>query len=444
MSRAVKGLAKDEILIREKIAYGCGDLSSNLMWGMTSSYLMFFYTDIDGLPVTAVAWILLIARTFDAFCDPTIGWILDRKGGTVIPKIIGRLAVAFGVTGFLCFYAAPFSTQGRILWAGVTYIIFGAIYSVINTPYGALGTMMTRSLHDRVSLNAFRMMGCQSGQFIVSSLTIPAMMWLGGGTGMVQRQHGMALYAFTLAVIATVLWVMVSRNCCVRYPSPPSLQNPARSLRNIAANRSLWLCNGLVFLQFVGLAALYGFALYYARVVLGGTEKLGSVLLTTATVMSFFGATLSQYVTKRLGFLQTTLTAMLVQLLCYAMLLMTGWSQTSFLTLFALLTGAQGIMSPLYYVLLSSAIDEGRAATNESTTGLAYSLNTLVTKFSMGVTGFILAQLLSYGHYSGTLTTFPESTKQWISAGFVGLPLAATCLQICLILLWSRRNALHS
>ena len=32
--------------VKEKIAYGCGDAASNMMWGMTSSYLMYYYTDI--------------------------------------------------------------------------------------------------------------------------------------------------------------------------------------------------------------------------------------------------------------------------------------------------------------------------------------------------------------------------------------------------------------
>lgn len=49
-----EGLAA-EITSREKIAYGCGDLSSNLMWGLTSSYLMFYYTDIYGIAPQAVA-----------------------------------------------------------------------------------------------------------------------------------------------------------------------------------------------------------------------------------------------------------------------------------------------------------------------------------------------------------------------------------------------------
>ena len=444
MSKAIDTLPEAGVPLREKIAYGCGDLSSTLMWGMTSSYLMYFYPYIDGLPVTAVAWILLVARTFDAFCDPAVGWLLDRKGGIIIPKIIGRLSIAFGVTGFLCFYTPPFSPHLRIFWAAVTYIIFGAIYSFINTPYGALGTMMTRSIHHRVGLNAFRMMGCQSGQIIISSLTIPAILWLGGGTDLIQRQQGTTRYAFILALTSIALWTVVSRNCHVRYPTPPTKQNFLRILKYLLNNRTLWLCNSLVFLQFMGLASLYGFSLYYARVVLGGSENLGSIILTIATITGFLGALFSQYINNILGFRKTFISTIFLQILCYTSLLIGNFHHTLFFCFFSLLTGSQGIASPLYFTLLSSAIDDGLKKTGVNTTGIAYSLNTLVTKFSMGITGFILAFLLSYGHYTADKAVFSINTQKWISDGFLGLPLVAACLQFGLIVLWPRKGALGS
>jgi hypothetical protein len=37
-------------LWRQRIGYGIADLSCNLVWQMISLYLMFFYTDVMGLP----------------------------------------------------------------------------------------------------------------------------------------------------------------------------------------------------------------------------------------------------------------------------------------------------------------------------------------------------------------------------------------------------------
>ena len=432
----------NEVSLHEKVAYGCGDLSSNLMWGMTSSYLMFYYTDIYGLPVAAVGWILLVARVFDAFCDPTIGYVIDRQGGLVVPRLIRSLALPFGVGGFLCFWALPLSPHGKIVWALLTYIVLGAIYSCINTPYGALGTMITRNAHDRVGLNAFRMMGCQGGQFIVSLFTIPAITWLGGGTGVVQRQHGMALYALCLAITATVLWRYVARVCVTRYPPEPARHSPMVLLRALAGNRCWWLCNALVFLQFVGLAALYGFALYYARIILGGTEEMGGILLTVATVMGFVGAVICPPIVRRLGVVGSAAVCVLIQVAAYLLLLPAGGSLPFFFAAFALLTLAQGVTSPLYYVLLAHAIDVGRMRSPVNTGGMAYSINTLVTKLSMGVTGFILASFLAYGHYTGGVHTTSPDLEHWIRAGFVWLPLGAATLQLAFLAFWPRGIAL--
>lgn len=427
-----------EVSLREKVAYGCGDLSSNLMWGMTSSYLMFYYTDIYGLPVVAVGWILLAARIFDAFCDPAIGYIIDRRGGHIVPRLIRSLAVVFGLLGCLCFLPAPFSPQGKILWAMLTYTAFGAIYSCINTPYGALGTMMTRSAHDRVDLNAFRMMGCQGGQFIVSLLTIPAITWLGGGASMLQRQHGMALYAMMLALAATILWRYVGRICVTRYPPPPVRHSPIVVLHTLARNRSWWICNALVFLQFAGLAALYGFALYYAHIILRGSDELGSILLTVATITGFTGAIICPHGVRLLGVVGTAMTCLCTQVVACVLLALAGGSTPFFFVAFVTLTLAQGIASPLYYVLLAHAIDRGRLASSTNTAGVAYSINTLVTKISMGITGFILAGFLSRGHYAVGASTYPAGLQHWVMAGFVWLPMGAAALQLMFLALWPR------
>lgn len=37
-------------LWRQRLGYGVADLSCNLVWQLISLYLMFFYTDIMGLP----------------------------------------------------------------------------------------------------------------------------------------------------------------------------------------------------------------------------------------------------------------------------------------------------------------------------------------------------------------------------------------------------------
>ena len=426
----------NELSRREKLAYGCGDLSSNLMWGLTSAYLMFYYTDIYGIPAASVAWILLFARVFDAFCDPAIGWVVDRKGGLFIRPLIRNLAIPLGIADFFCFLPFPLSPTGKILWAGGTYIIFGAVYSCINTPYGALAPMMTKSARERVDLNSFRMMGCQVGQFCIAALTIPAITWLGGGSSMAHRQRGITIFVLLLSFLGIILWRVVAKNCVARYPTVPARHDIRKTLKLLFKNKLWLICNAIVFQQFIVIAALYGFAIYYVKCVLGGTDGLGGAVLTLASVCSFIGASCCPISGRRLGIMKTATMATALQGVAYAAMLLSGAWLPGFFIAFVALALGQGLMSPISYVFLATAIDNGRAVDGTGAAGLAYSINTLISKVSMGVTGFVLAFCLSYGRYDASALVINHTTAIWVTTGFVVLPLASVIIQYGLLILW--------
>lgn len=56
-----------------KIAYGFGEVGSQFSWGMISSYLTLFYTDVVGLAPSLISCIMIIARVWDAVNDPMFG-----------------------------------------------------------------------------------------------------------------------------------------------------------------------------------------------------------------------------------------------------------------------------------------------------------------------------------------------------------------------------------
>lgn len=55
--------------LREKIAYGMGDVGSNLMLSIGTLYLLKFYTDELGMPAYYGGIIFLVAKFFTAFTD---------------------------------------------------------------------------------------------------------------------------------------------------------------------------------------------------------------------------------------------------------------------------------------------------------------------------------------------------------------------------------------
>ena len=55
----------ENISISEKIAYGGGDLASNLILVLTSTFVTFFYTDALGLNAAIIGSIMMFSRFAD-------------------------------------------------------------------------------------------------------------------------------------------------------------------------------------------------------------------------------------------------------------------------------------------------------------------------------------------------------------------------------------------
>lgn len=160
-----EGAVVTKLSLLEKVSYGVGDFASNLMWGVIGSFLLYFYTDVALIPVAATGTIFLVSRFLDAFIDPVIGNFIDHtdtRWGRTKPYIM------FGVIPLCVLYALTFTTIGtsasiKIIYAYVTYIVVGILFSVVNVPYGALMPLITRNTDEKTQLASFRMFGMAVG-----------------------------------------------------------------------------------------------------------------------------------------------------------------------------------------------------------------------------------------------------------------------------------------
>ncbi|MBR6424346.1 MAG: MFS transporter, partial [Oscillospiraceae bacterium] len=164
------------------ICYGFGDLASQFVWTFVGSYLTIFYSDVVGLAPAAVSAIMLIARIWDAVNDPMMGAIAERtrsRWGRFRPYI------AFGcpflaILGVLTF-TAPFVGGGKaVIWAGVTYIVAGMIYTLVNIPYGAMAAVMSTDSGQINQINTSRNIGMNLGMVVVNALSAPLMLAMSG------------------------------------------------------------------------------------------------------------------------------------------------------------------------------------------------------------------------------------------------------------------------
>ncbi len=152
----------------QRIGFGSGDLAQNLIYQTICMYLLFFYTDIYGLDPGAAATMFLVVRIVDVLWDPLVGTFVDkhnpRWGKYRSYLVLGGIPL----TGLaiLCFWDG-FSPS--LLYAYVTYVGMSMLYTLINVPYGALNSSLTRDTDEITILTSTRMFMANVGGLAVSA-----------------------------------------------------------------------------------------------------------------------------------------------------------------------------------------------------------------------------------------------------------------------------------
>jgi len=165
----------EPLKLSEKIGYGFGDAASSMLWKLFGMYLMFFYTDIFGIPAAVVGTMLLVARIGGAAFDPLVGILGDRtksRWGKFRPYLLW-MSIPVGIIVVLTFTTPDMSIGGKILYAYVTYSLMMIIYSMINVPYAALMGVMTNDGKQRTTLATYRFLFAFGGSFLVLGLFQP-------------------------------------------------------------------------------------------------------------------------------------------------------------------------------------------------------------------------------------------------------------------------------
>ena len=152
----------------QRIGFGSGDLAQNLIYQTISMYLLFFYTNIYGLDPADAATMFLVVRLVDVLWDPLVGTYVDKHNPRLGKYRAYLVLGGIPLTGFaiLCFWNgfAP-----NLLYAYVTYVGMSMLYTLINVPYGALNSSLTRDTDEITTLTSVRMFLANVGGLCVAS-----------------------------------------------------------------------------------------------------------------------------------------------------------------------------------------------------------------------------------------------------------------------------------
>ena len=152
----------------QRIGFGSGDLAQNLIYQTVCMYLLFFYTDIYGLDAGSAATMFLVVRIIDVLWDPLVGTYVDKHNPRWGKYRSYLVLAGVPLTGLaiLCFWNG---FSGSLLYAYVTYVGLSMLYTLINVPYGALNSSLTRDTDEITILTSVRMFMANCGGLAVSA-----------------------------------------------------------------------------------------------------------------------------------------------------------------------------------------------------------------------------------------------------------------------------------
>ncbi len=227
MEKYVKG--------KEYRAYAIGALGQGMIYAIMSSYISDFYLSVLKLAPMFVLLLMLLARVWDAVNDPIMGYFVDRshfKNGKMRPYLLFT-PIPIAILTVLLFYAPNLSGWQLMVYAAVTYVAWGMIYTASDVPFWSLPNVMTPNPDERGSIisNAKTLNG------IGSAIPMAIFMLLGfilpklnlSGTALEKTKY--MTIALISAVIGNILFMRVyfKTKERVNIPAPPKKEKGGTS-----------------------------------------------------------------------------------------------------------------------------------------------------------------------------------------------------------------------
>ncbi len=418
----------------EKLGFGQGEIANNLSWTMVGGFVLYYYTDVALLPVAALGTMLLLSRGLDAFVDPLIGLVMDRtrtRFGRARPYVLFG-AFPFALLSVMVFTAPFHGPTAKLVYAYVTLLLLGALYSVVSIPYGALMPLMTKNSKEKVQLGSLRSIGTSVGAVAITTLTVPLVAKFGRG----DASKGFLLTALLFSAIALVQYIIVFMVSKERYltPAENEVRQPvSSSLNQLVHNGMFVVTAGFTTLHLVRIGCVLTATVYFALYVLHAPWTI-PFLFGAMSAGSIVAALFAPAYFGRFGLRKGNAYALLFATAIYCFLPALQSRPIAFVVVYtAALLGAQ-ICTTAVFVMVTNSADYHEFRFGSRNDGLIFSCLSLSTKIGIALGAAIVAYGLSLGHYDAKAVS--ATSVQVIRALYYVVPGILMLLQIAVVLFY--------
>lgn len=358
--------------------YALSHLGKALLWVAADNYTLYYLTNIARLPAVVAAWFFLGLLFWSAACDLAVGWLCDRLSpGAGRLRIVIQAAAFLATISFVATFFMPAPGKNGWVWLALSSFLFRTAYSVFDVPHNALLARLVEAGAPAMPLSSARL-GLNMVATLIATAAAP---WL-LSSDLALSQHRFVWGATALAVVAGAAILA----------GIPNVQRPVAEMSHgeRRGHTPLWAMFAVATLGALLVSVLFKAVFYFADYTLDMPTWAPQALML-ATLGKLVGAMAWGAVARRrIGPLNANRYACLATFLVAIGLIPVHhqiWMMDAGILMLGIaLSGT--VIAP--WAALSD-----RVAWQRNTGATWFGLFTALSKIGIGVSGWLLAMLLS-------------------------------------------------
>ena len=385
-----------KLTLKQKAAFCVGAVGKDMVYALSSSYIMYYYQDIIGLSASFVGFILMIARVFDAINDPFMGILVAKtrtKWGRFRPWLVS--GTVLNALVLYAMFSAPDLKGGAVMaFFSVVYILWGVTYTMMDIPYWSMIPAVTSDPKERENLSVVGRSCASVGNALVAVFTLMAVSALGGGS----ERTGFARLALIIAVLFVIAEMILFMTIKEKRSETETKTGTVREMiQALARNDQAMVTVITIILVNSAMYITMNLIIYFFKYDFGGADWIGSY--TTFNMVGglgqILGMTLVYPLMHRKMPNQTVFrTALALSIAGYLIIMVMcltglGHSLVAICIPGMLVFCMSGILVVLTTVFLSGTVDYGEIRTGRREESVIFSMQTFVVKAASGLSVFI-------------------------------------------------------
>jgi GPH family glycoside/pentoside/hexuronide:cation symporter len=448
-----KSVTSKKLDFKTKLAYGAGDLGPAITGNIATFYMMFFFTNVAGIPAGLAGSILMIGKIWDGINDPMVGMLTDktqsRRWGRRLPWLLYG-AIPFAFFFFLQWIVPQFTADKNInIWCLFWYyvaigIVSQAFFTVVNLPYTAMTPELSQDYDERTSLNSFRFTFSIGGSIL--SLILAKIIF---SQITDQQQHYLVLAAVcSVIAILSLYWCVYGVRDRILAFEAKRMQLPKEAeipffeqLKIVFSNKPFLFVIAIYLFSWLGVQITASIIPYFVINCMGMEEgDVPTVMIAvqgTALFMLFIWNYLSQKIGKNLVYFL----GMSSWIIAAIGLFFLQPNQVGLMYVMAVMAGVG--VSTAYLIpwsMIPDVIELDELQTGQRREGIFYGFMVLLQKFGLAFGLFLVGNTLqAYGFKEtvagqSSLPIQPESAL--LAIRIVVGPIPTVCLIVGLVLVY--------